>query len=354
MAFRSKALIDIRSQPGNVLQPIIPIAKQPVKRQTMLPPGLQAGPASDYNSFPHDFEQDYHVVCQLGRGHFGSVHACIKKSTAISLLTRHKSDPPELYKQLRNALEAVKIGEGTALTNEVASLRRLEKVSLPSLPKIINCHPQGPNQPARWFTMPVYYGGSFKRFTQSVTTSGRQLPIGLLWHFTHQACQTLLYLHFGVRSNGSVDKDWTSSCHNDVHTGNLLLRPCEGNAYPDLVFVDFGNTMSYDQSEWDSQRWASKCQRDIEYALTSMEDLLEQLGQGAQALNEVLEGSEALGMEQCDEGKSRKFLEQAMNLAARKKEEMRQPLSIELQEYFQGKWLVSDETICKFTDRLMD
>lgn len=55
----------------------------------------------------------------------------------------------------------------------------------------------------------------------------RRIPEVFLWHVL---CQALTALEHLARVHIS---------HNDIHTGNLLLRPVEGDGYPDVVLTDF-------------------------------------------------------------------------------------------------------------------
>lgn len=65
---------------------------------------------------------------------------------------------------------------------------------------------------------------SFLTYARSVR---RRIPEGFLWHVL---CQALVAIEHLDRNDIS---------HNDLHLGNLLLRPVGGDAYPDVVLADF-------------------------------------------------------------------------------------------------------------------
>lgn len=70
---------------------------------------------------------------------------------------------------------------------------------------------------------------------------GRCIPEDFVWHVLYQALVALEHL----------DRNHIS--HGDVHCGNMLLRPVEGDAYPDIVLADLEFCEDLSPNKWDKR-----------------------------------------------------------------------------------------------------
>lgn len=70
-------------------------------------------------------------------------------------------------------------------------------------------------------------GEDLGSFSTLARQAGKRIPEEFLWHVLYQSLVALEHLKQSRVS------------HNDLHIGNLFLRPVQGDAYPDVVLADF-------------------------------------------------------------------------------------------------------------------
>lgn len=105
----------------------------------------------------------------------------------------------------------------------------------PNIIKLYSSHLDVPAPGLMSFIFEFCAGGDFRDLSAHALQSGVRIPEPFFWHVLHQTWAALEYMHrYGIS-------------HNDVHIGNLFLRPvivggagAEGEqAYPDVVLGDF-------------------------------------------------------------------------------------------------------------------
>lgn len=131
----------------------------------------------------------------------------------------------------------VSIGEPFAV-GKIITLERLrgrvnEATALAKIPphpniiKLYSAHMDVPYIGQVSFVLEFCAGEDLLSLSNHAWYIRRRIPEVFLWHVL---CQALAALEHLARCHIS---------HNDIHTGNLLLRPVEGDGYPDVVLADF-------------------------------------------------------------------------------------------------------------------
>lgn len=106
----------------------------------------------------------------------------------------------------------------------------------------------------------------------------RCIPEDFIWHILYQTLVALEYLHQHLIA------------HLDIHTGNLFLRPVEGNLYPDVVLGDFEYSKGLLQDELNARcditMLGGSFKEDI---LTKTASIADQTADGTPPLSQKLE-----------------------------------------------------------------
>lgn len=123
-------------------------------------------------------------------------------------------------------------GNAIRVTHEAIALAKF-----PPHPNIIKLYSEHADVPRHWqLSVVVEFcaGKDLRSFTEHARKIRRHIPEVFLWHVLYQTLVALEHL------------DQYQVPHSYVHMGNLLLRPVEGDAYPDVVLAGF------EYSEWGS------------------------------------------------------------------------------------------------------
>lgn len=116
-------------------------------------------------------------------------------------------------------------GEDQKVVNEATILAEVPHHQ--NIRKLYSSHVDVPSSGKMSLIFEFCAGGDVGSLSTHAQQAGVCIPETFLWHVIHQALIALEHLH---RHNIS---------HNDLHMGNLLLRPVGGDAYPDVVITDF-------------------------------------------------------------------------------------------------------------------
>ncbi|MCJ1422245.1 hypothetical protein MMC29_000125 [Sticta canariensis] len=134
----------------------------------------------------------------------------------------------------------------------------------PNIIKVYSEHDDVPHPGHVSLVLEFCAGEDLFNLSQHAWIMKRRIPEVFLWHMIYQ---TLVALQHMNRYQIS---------HEDLHIGNLLLRPVEGDAYPDVVLADFEFSQyrrPYDASRInDLQRLGDSIQTNIVKELDEIED----------------------------------------------------------------------------------
>lgn len=97
----------------------------------------------------------------------------------------------------------------------------------PGIIKLYSTHIDMPRPGQVSLILEFCRGGDLASFSDYARSSQRRIPEAFVWHVVYQTLVALEYLYqFDI-------------LHGDLHSGNLFLRPVEGDLYPDIVLADF-------------------------------------------------------------------------------------------------------------------
>lgn len=97
----------------------------------------------------------------------------------------------------------------------------------PNIIKLYSTHADMPRPRQVSLMLEFCAGEDLRAFSAHARSIQRRIPEVFLWHALYQALVALEHLAENHMS------------HRDIHGGNLLLRPVQGDGYPDIVLADF-------------------------------------------------------------------------------------------------------------------
>lgn len=97
----------------------------------------------------------------------------------------------------------------------------------PNIIKVYSEHDDAPHPGHVSLVLEFCAGEDLFNLSKHAWIMKRRIPEVFLWHMLYQTLMALQHM------------DRYQISHEDLHIGNLLLRPVEGDAYPDVVLADF-------------------------------------------------------------------------------------------------------------------
>lgn len=195
----------------------------------------------------------------------------------------HKTRMVLLLRHMTSTGEPFAVGKIFSHTPNIAAKDAAILALIPPHPNIIKLYSSHIDIPVPGKTTLVFEfcaGKDFQSLRTRASHIGVGIPEGFLWHLLYQALDALRHLnrHHII--------------HNDLHIGNLFLRPVDqGDAYPDVVLADFedsGYLLNERNERYDLETLAGSIQKTI---LDLADDETEcATGSYSQELKEFVEG----------------------------------------------------------------
>ncbi|EMC97478.1 hypothetical protein BAUCODRAFT_453410 [Baudoinia panamericana UAMH 10762] len=197
------------------------------------------------------FQQSHNELGLLGAGVFGKVYLAQRKVANDRSSVSNAANPGDRRCRSANPLVVVKYAKdynasSVSLKTEIKVLSALPG-SHCGIAQILDCYVDGRTL---WFTTPWASGGDLSNLTlhypHAITTPA-------IWHICLQVTNALMYLYFGIATDtfalpGSLrpQKGWPGIAHQDLHLGNILVKPARHVHGFDIVITDFGNAMFFE------------------------------------------------------------------------------------------------------------
>lgn len=296
------------------------------------------------------FEESHYILKELTTSSSSTIYLSLPKTAADEILlsfsksSRTPEDRNGAIASLKERCCAAKVCNSSkysaVLGHEIATLQLLSRHNHPNLVQFLNADVDG-----NWFTMPLYPGGSLEDLTHVLwRLENPALPSAFVWHVTLQLASALLFLHFGISTDGTKQEDWPLLLHGDMHGGNVLFSdldemPERTRTYPNVVLADFGKARRFA----DDDGGGSKPRDDFLHLqmkdITNLAVYLERLGNRTEdeSFRNAVTG--LLEVEQAKKGAdknrdARRVLLRLVKDARKKRDKMYEPLPRELEELF--------------------
>lgn len=335
------------------------------KRQPQASPALQ------------QFQTTHYIVKELASGSFGEVYASINKQVANKIIADNHSDLATLYAALRKAIQAAKISKAIDMAEEIALVAAMRAVvssessPLRTLPFLFDSESPDTKQVSLWITIDLLEGGTLEELTKQFWGDIRRgptlspIPTALLWHWIAQMAETFLYLHQGIRPDGSRDDNWTPVCHNDIHCCNIMFRSPRSSTpqsskpdfsdYPDLVLSDFGNAVVWYEGIERHRNWQNLKEKQVSDMLCELEKFLnhveDDINQLTHVFNQNPPNFSPYYLKEDVENTEKLFLKRIAQIARQKRRKLYKPLPLAVRQYFETP-VVSDEELETFVENV--